>query len=237
MTRSTERGTQDVTTNGRGARSREAVLDGAERLIAQHGYTAATVAALVEEAGVPPSSIYHHFGSMQGVVLAALERGVERFFGELRVADERAGSERDRLRPMVDAVATALERNPGFTRSLVVLATQPRGTGGGEMHRIVRRVRALALRRLRREMHVAFGVDPAGAAADRLARFTLAALAGAVIAGGSDRAVAPRDVLEHLPAALVAARGECERALLRRGRRTDRPSALRPGRARRRRSR
>jgi hypothetical protein len=57
-------------------------------------------------------------------------------------------------------------------------------------------------------MHVAFGVDPDGAAADRLARFTLAAITGAVIADGADRAVALRDVLEHLPAALVAARGD-----------------------------
>jgi AcrR family transcriptional regulator len=130
MPASAERATHAVTPNRRGARSREAVLDAADRLIARHGCAAATVAALVEEAGVSPSSIYHHFGSKQGVVLG----------------------------------------------------------------------------RLRQEMHVAFGLDPAGAVADRLARFTLAALAGAVIADGSDRAVAVRDVLEHLPAALVAAR-------------------------------
>ena len=57
-------------------------------------------------------------------------------------------------------------------------------------------------------MHVAFALDPAGAAADHLARFSLAALAGAVIADQSHPAVALRDVLEHLLAALVAARGE-----------------------------
>ena len=57
-------------------------------------------------------------------------------------------------------------------------------------------------------MHVAFALDPAGAAADHLARFSLAALAGAVIADQSHPAVALRDALEHLPAALVAARGE-----------------------------
>jgi len=205
---STGRGTHDVTPNRRGARSREAVLAAAERLIAQHGYAAVTVAALVEGAGVSPSSIYHHFGSKQGVVLAAMERSAERFFGELQVADERAGSECDRLRALVDAVAGALERNPGFARSLVVLAAQSPSTGEREMHLVVRRVRELVLPRLRHEMHVALGVDPAGVVADHLARFTLSAFAGAVIADGSDRAVALRDVLEHLPAVLVAARGD-----------------------------
>ena len=67
----------EVTPNRRGARSREAVLDAAERLIAEQGYEAATVAALVKEAGIPASSIYHYFGSKDGVLLAVMERGAE----------------------------------------------------------------------------------------------------------------------------------------------------------------
>ena len=75
----------EVTPNRRGARSREAVLDAAERLIAEQGYEAATVAALVKEAGIPASSIYHYFGSKDGVLLAVMERGAGRFFAELPV--------------------------------------------------------------------------------------------------------------------------------------------------------
>jgi AcrR family transcriptional regulator len=208
MTVSRERASHDITPNRRGARSREAVLDAAERLIAQHGYKAATVSALVDEAGVAASSIYHYFDCKQGVVVATLERGAERFFAELPLAEARVGPELDHLRTRLDAVAATLERHPDFARILVVRAAQPAGAGGGEIDRVVDRVRELALRRLRREMHVAFGLDPGGVGADRLARFSLAALAGAVIADRSDRPVTLRDVLAHLPAALVAVRRE-----------------------------
>ena len=203
---SLERPIHDITPNRRGVRAREAVLDAAERLIAQHGYDAATIAALVEEDGVPPSSIYHYFGSKRGVLLAAIERGAERFFRELPAPNGRSGSEREYLRSLVDTVAAALLRHPDFPRIVVVLAAQPARPGNGEIERVVGAVRELALRRLRREMQVAFGMDPGGPAADRLARFALAALAGAVIFDRSHSALAPGDVLADLPAALVAAR-------------------------------
>jgi AcrR family transcriptional regulator len=85
----TARTSAGVTPNRRGARSREAVLDAAERLMAEQGYEAASVAALVEEAGIPASSIYHYFGSKEGVLLAVMERGAERFFAEVPDLDRR----------------------------------------------------------------------------------------------------------------------------------------------------
>ena len=218
MASSPTRVDHDVTPNRRGARSREAVLDAAERLIAEHGYEAATVAALVKEAGIPPSSIYHYFGSKEGVLLAVMERGAERFFDELPVADRRARSQRDHLRALLDAVASTLERHPDFLRILVVLAAQPPQAGAGEVHRVVNRVRELALGRLREQMRVAFDLDPEGPEADHLARFWLAALDGAFVAHQSQPEIALRDMLEHLPAALVAVRRELGRVRARPGR-------------------
>src|SRR6476646_1983534 len=104
MASSPARVDHDVTPNRRGARSREAVLDAAERLIAEHGYEAATVAALVKEAGIPASSIYHYFGSKEGVLLAVMERGAERFFDELALADRRVGSQREHLTGLAQTV-------------------------------------------------------------------------------------------------------------------------------------
>jgi hypothetical protein len=75
----------------------------------------------------------------------------------------------------------------------------------GQIRRAVDRVRELALDRLRLEMHIAFGLDPDGPPADRLA---LAAFVGAVVADRARPAAAVREVLEHLPAALVTARRE-----------------------------
>jgi AcrR family transcriptional regulator len=187
------------------------VLDAAERLIAEHGYEAATVAALVKEAGIPASSIYHYFGSKEGVLLAVMERGAERFFDELPVADRRVGSQHDHLRALLDAVTSTLDRHPDFLRILVVLAAQPPHAGAGEVHRVVNRVRELALVRLREQMHVAFGLAPEGPEADHIARFWLAALDGAFVAHQSQPAIALRDMLEHLPAAVIAVRRELGR--------------------------
>ena len=198
----------DVTPNRRGARSREAVLDAAERLMAEQGYEAATVARLVEEAGIPPSSIYHYFGSKEGVLLAVMERGADRFFEALPDVPRRVGSRAQHLRAVLDITATTLERHPDFLRILVVMAAQPINAGEGEVHRVVNRVREAALVRLRAQMRVVFGLDADGEEADHLARFTLAAFDGAFVAYQAQPGLTLAGLLEHLPAALIAVRRE-----------------------------
>ena len=195
-----------VTPNHRGTRSREVVLDAAERLMAEQGYDAATVAAIVEQAGIPPSSIYHYFGSKEGVLLAVMERGAQRFFAELPDVGRRLGSQIEHLRAVLGAATATLERHPDFLRILVVMAAQPFGAGEGEVHRVVNRVRELALVRLREQMRIVFGLDPRGEAADHLARFALAAIDGAFVAQQSLPTLKLERLLEHLPAALVAVR-------------------------------
>ena len=81
-----------VTPNRRGVKSRALVLDAAERVMAADGFEAATIARVVEEAGVPLSSVYHYFGSKDGVLLAVMERGAERFFADLPEPDRRVGT-------------------------------------------------------------------------------------------------------------------------------------------------
>src|SRR6476660_3248291 len=105
---------REVMPNRRGERSREAVLDAAERVMAERGFEAATVASLVEEAGVPASSIYHYFGSKEGILLAVMERGADRFFDALPDIDRRVGSQAEHLRLLVEATAETLERHPDF---------------------------------------------------------------------------------------------------------------------------
>lgn len=196
----------EVTPNRRGARSRELVLDAAERLMAEKGYGAATVATLVDEAGIPPSSVYHYFDSKEGVLLAVMERGAERFFEALPDFDTRLGPQREHLTVLIETVTETLERNPNFLRILIVMATQPVNANGGEVHRVVERVRELALERLRDQMQVVFGVDRDSDDADHLARFALAAFDGAFVAHQSDPDVHLSDLLRHLPAALIAVR-------------------------------
>jgi AcrR family transcriptional regulator len=196
----------EVTPNRRGARSRELVLDAAERLIAERGYGAATVSALVDEAGIPPSSVYHYFDSKEGVLLAVMERGAERFFEALPDFDTRLGSQAEHLAALVEAATETLERNPNFLRILIVMATQPVSADGGEVDRVVERVRELALERLRDQMQIVFGLDRDGDEADHLARFALAAFDGSFVAHQSNPELRLGDLLRHLPAALIAIR-------------------------------
>jgi AcrR family transcriptional regulator len=201
----------EATPNRRGARSREAVLDAAEGLMAEQGYEAATVARLVETAGIPPSSIYHYFGSKEGVLLAVMQRGADRFFEALPELDRRVGSQTEHMRALIQVTSATLERHPNFLRILVVMAAQPFNAGEGEVHRVVNRVREMALVRLRAQMQVVFGLDPDGEDADHLARFTLAAFDGAFVAYQALPEVTLGSLLEHLPAAVVAVRRELGR--------------------------
>ena len=80
------------------------------------------------------------------------------------------------------------------------------------------RVREHALELLRAQIAAAFGDDPQSPVTDQLARFALAAIDGAFVAGQSDRGATLEHLLQPLVPSLVASR----RTLLARQSRTGR---------------
>jgi AcrR family transcriptional regulator len=66
-----------------GEQSRELILDATERLMATRGYAATSISDIRKACGLPPSSIYWHFGSKEGVLAAVMERGADRFFAAI----------------------------------------------------------------------------------------------------------------------------------------------------------
>ena len=156
------------------------------------------------------SSVYHYYGSKDGILLAVMERGAERFFADLPEWDRRIGRPGQHLARISSAAVETLERHPDFLRLLIVFAAQPPAGGDGEIHAVVGRVRAVALQRLRSQIAIAFDDDERSATTDQLARFALATLDGAFLASQADPSVTVERLLEPLPPALVAAR----RALL-----------------------
>jgi AcrR family transcriptional regulator len=200
----------DVRPNRRGMRSRELVLDAAERVMAEHGFEAATLARVVEEAGIPLSSVYHYYGSKDGILLAVMERGAERFFADLPDWSRPIGRPAEHLATVLSTAGRMLERHPSFLRLLIVFAVQPPAGAGGEIEAVVTRVRRLGLDRVREQIALAFGDDPDSPVIVRLARIALAAIDGAFVASQADRAVTLEELLEPLVPALVGAR----RALL-----------------------
>lgn len=199
-------GHAEVTPNRRGKRSRELVLDAAERVMARDGFDAATVARVVAESGIPESSVYHYYGSKDGILLAVMERGAERFFADLPEPDRRTRRPSDHLRAVVSAAVEALERHPNFLRLLVVFAVQPPEAANGDVAAVVGHVREAARERLRKQIAIAFDDDPDSATTDELARFALAAFDGAFLASRADPGVTLEQVVEPLTSALVAAR-------------------------------
>jgi AcrR family transcriptional regulator len=204
----------DVTPNRRGLRSRELVLDAAERIMAADGFEAATIARVVDEAGIPLSSVYHYYGSKDRILLSVIERGAERFFADLPDWDRRIGRPAEHLARVTSTAVHTLERHPSFLRLLIVFAVQSRAAGTtDEVRSVVIRVRELALERLREQLALAFSDDPRNPIIEQLARFALAAVDGAFVASQADPGATLESILQPLAPALVAAR----RALLAKG--------------------
>jgi AcrR family transcriptional regulator len=196
----------EVKPNRRGVKSRELVLDAAERVMAQDGFEAATLARVVQEAGIPMSSVYHYFGSKDGILLAVMERGAQRFFADLPDGDQRLGRPAEHLTGMALATIDTLERHPNFLRLLIVFAAQPPRAGDGEVQAVVGRVREMALVRLRKQIALAFGDDQHDPITDALARFALAAIDGAFIAQQTDPQATLENILHPFAASLTAIR-------------------------------
>jgi AcrR family transcriptional regulator len=76
-------------------RHREAVLDAALRLFTEHGVATTSIAQIRELSGTPTGSIYHHFGSKEGIAGELYVRCLIHFQTHLLLTVERAGSARE----------------------------------------------------------------------------------------------------------------------------------------------
>jgi AcrR family transcriptional regulator len=152
------------------------------------------------------SSIYHYFGSKDGVLLAVMERGSKRLFAHLPVLTSRPRRPVEHLRVTVEAFAEAFDRNDDFMRLLVAMAAQP--PEPGEVLALMKRSRKIARLRLKDQIRIAFGPDIDDDTADHLAHFAHAALDGAFVSQQIEPDVSLHTLLAYLPTALVAIRRE-----------------------------
>jgi AcrR family transcriptional regulator len=103
-----------------GENSREQILDAAEKLMSTRGYAATSISDIRKACGLPPSSIYYHFGSKEGVLAAVMERGANRFFTAIPSWDEAGGKPETRL----TATAGLLAQHPEFLRLFYLLSLE-----------------------------------------------------------------------------------------------------------------
>ncbi len=122
-----------------GANSREQILDATERLMAERGFAATSISDIRKACGLPPSSIYWHFGSKDGVLAAVMERGAERYFAAIP-SDADVGQQ-------LDAVIAQQEQHPQFLRLFLLLSLER--SDDPAVGEVVRRVRDRAIGRFR----------------------------------------------------------------------------------------
>jgi AcrR family transcriptional regulator len=194
-----------------GETSREAILDAAERLMAVHGFAGASISRIERASGLPASSIYWHFGSKDGVLLAMMQRGADRFFGTLPRAAEFEGGPVERIEGAFAMAAQLLDEHPLFLRLLITLGLQHQ-EGDPKVIELIRAVRTRARERLEDALRAALGGlpeedrDPAAA---ELARIGIALTDGAFLARHIDEDFDLETMFRQVAnalAALIAAR-------------------------------
>ncbi len=84
--------------------TRDAILQVANRLFVQQGYTATSTRQIAEEAGIGKATIYHHFPDKQAIVLALLDQNT----GRTRQVLDAVKAETDPRRRIATAVEASL---------------------------------------------------------------------------------------------------------------------------------
>ncbi|MGV0906701.1 TetR/AcrR family transcriptional regulator [Mycobacterium novum] len=105
----------------RGAATRARSLEAAAELFSSRGYSATSIAAIAEAAGVRSASLYHAFGSKARLLGAVVEHESDDFHAQL----DAMGSERT-LDEAIRHLMILIESRPRFIRLLLVLILERR---------------------------------------------------------------------------------------------------------------
>lgn len=167
-----------------GERSREVILDSAERLMAAHGYAGTAISQVRAESGLPASSIYWHFGSKQGLLAAVMKRGADRWFAAIPEWEQLDVPEGQRFRTMLTVGALAVKQHPEFLRLFYLLSLERHEDEA--VTALIEEVRGQAIARFRDALaHLVPDDVPTAAARrviDELAAFGVALSDGAFFA-------------------------------------------------------
>lgn len=100
----------------RGEATADLLLDTALRVYAESGEQGLSVAAITRASGVSLGSLYHHFGSLDGLVAALTVRWVGRLLEVQVEAVSRTRTARSGIRALVRAYLDFIEENPDAAR-------------------------------------------------------------------------------------------------------------------------
>lgn len=110
------------------ATSAERILSTALDLFAVKGYDATAVREICEAAGITKPTLYHFFGSKEGVLQALVASGFGRFRQLVDSAMAQPGSFRERLKIVARAMFESARRQPHYWRFIHGIMWAPPGT-------------------------------------------------------------------------------------------------------------
>ncbi|TRV79742.1 TetR/AcrR family transcriptional regulator [Streptomyces sp. 130] len=100
----------------RGEATAAQVLDTALKLYAAEGEAGLTLSAITSASGVSAGSVYHHFGSLQGVVLTLAQTWLGRLLDEVAGALEDVTDARGGVRALTETYLRFVQEHPDAAR-------------------------------------------------------------------------------------------------------------------------
>src|SRR5688572_25482713 len=110
------------------ATSAERILSTALDLFAMRGYDATSVREICEVAGITKPTLYHFFGSKDGVLEALVQGGFEQFRHLVQGAIDTRGPFRHRVKVLARSVFESASRKPRLWRFIHSVIWAPPGT-------------------------------------------------------------------------------------------------------------
>jgi AcrR family transcriptional regulator len=110
------------------ATSAERILSTALDLFAVRGYDATAVREICEAAGITKPTLYHFFGSKDGVLQALVQSGFQQYRALVQTAIDTPGTFRQRAKVLARAVFESASRKPRFWRFMHSVIWAPPGT-------------------------------------------------------------------------------------------------------------
>ena len=106
-------------------RSNDRILQKALQLFSEKGYDATSVREICEAAEITKPTLYHFYGSKEGVYQAIVEGALGRFRADMMRALSGEGSLGDHLSRVARAYVDAAVRDPDLTRFVMALIHNP----------------------------------------------------------------------------------------------------------------
>jgi len=114
-------------------RRRAAILTVASRLFAEKGYVNTTTSEIAQEAGVAEGTLYHHFGSKDGIFLTIFDEMADGYLEAAESLVREGGSGAETLRALIRFHFDFLRSNAA--RFLVILRDFPSHLAAGDSGR------------------------------------------------------------------------------------------------------